>query len=222
MNLQRRFMSLGIVLLFSTAAALPQPAHTGASAGMGVTYSSSRELVDLVNGTTGAQEKLAEFHAGAEFFVSVSIPLSEEWVLKLDYGYQVASYNIATLYETAQFTLTQHCPTIIIQHVLAEQGIFNLKAGAGIGYHFGNLAERFLYIDNSFGGKGPGVIAELEGNTALGEHLFIHLGVNARWELIGELTDSSGKFPGTTSSGGHPTLNSFGVGARMGVTYYFF
>jgi hypothetical protein len=187
---------------------------------MGVTYRSAADVVTVVNRTQGALARVPQFSAGVEFFASASYPLDESWVLQVDYGYQITSLNIASVLETAQFTLTQHCPTLVIQYVLTNQGLFNVKAGAGLGYHFGRLAEKFLYIDDTFSARGPAFLAELEGNTAFGDHLYAYLGVNAGWSLIGSLRDAAGRSPGVSSTGEPATLNSFGVGARLGFTYY--
>jgi hypothetical protein len=178
------------------------------------------DVVNLVNATQGAQERIPQFKAGVEFFAAASFPLTESWVLKIDYGYQITSLNVVSFLETAQFTVTQHCPTLIVQYVLTNQGVFNVKAGAGAGYHFGRLSEKFLYIDNSFSAHGPALIAELEGNTAFGERLYAYLGVNAGWSLVGQLIDAAGRSPGRGASGEPVTLNSFGVGARLGFTCY--
>jgi hypothetical protein len=214
---------LGVLVLFSgIRPAASQALRSGVSAGMGITYTRASDAVDLVNSTQGALERVGEFNTGVEFFGAFSFPLGEEWMLKLEYGYQIESLNIATAVETAQFTITQHCPTVILQRVLAQEGLFNIKAGAGLGYHFGTLAAKYLYIDDQFTGSGPGMILELEGNTALGEQFFVHLGLNGRWELIGRLSDSLGRSPGLNAAGEQTTLNSFGVGARLGFTYYLF
>lgn len=208
------------VVLVLGAPLAGQTLRPGISAGMGVTYRSTPDVVTLVNGTQSATERVGEFRAGAEFFGAFSMPLNEEWVLKLDYSYQIASMNIATALETAQFTITQHCPTLILQYVLTNQGTFNVRAGAGAGYHFGRLEEKFFTIDNSYSAHGPAFLAELEGNTAFGEHLYACLGLNAGWSLLGALKDDSGRAPGFQSTGEAVTMNSFGVGARLGFTYY--
>jgi hypothetical protein len=213
---------IGLVIVGAMAAAASaQTPRIGVSAGMGVLYSSPNDIITLVNSTSGALERIPQFHAGAEFFGVASFPLNDDWIVKLDYGYEVTSYNIATVFETAQYTVTLHCPTLILQRSLAERGVFNVRAGVGAGYHFGSLSEKYLYVDNMYRASGPGFLAEVEGNTALGDHLFVHLGVNARWEIVGSLTDVNGRHPGQTTGGGEPSLNSVGVGARLGFTYYF-
>ncbi len=207
-------------LLFAGLPMQAQPLRPGLSAGMGVTYRSVPDVVTLVNATPGASARVSEFNAGAEFFASACFPLTETWALKVDYSYQVTSLNVDTFSETAQFAIYEHCPTLILQYVLANEGVFNVKAGAGAGYHFGRLTKKFFYIDAAYSANGPALVAEAEGNTALGEHLFAFLGVNAGWSLVGRLSDSAGNSPGANSSGEPATLNSFGVGARLGITYY--
>jgi hypothetical protein len=197
-----------------------QTMRPGIAAGMGVTYRSAADIVALVNSTQSALERVGEFRAGAEFFAAFSMPLDESWVLKMDYAYQIASMNVATQLETAQFTITQHCPTLVLQYVLHHEETYNVKAGAGAGYHFGRLAEKFFTIDNTYSAHGPALLVELEGNTAFGEHLYATLGLSAGWSLLGALKDDAGRAPGFQSTGESVTMNSFGVGVRLGFMYY--
>lgn len=218
---QWRAVTTALALLIGAAPPLvAQPLHPAFSGGMGVTYRSPADVVAVVNSIPQALERVPQFGAGAEFFAAACFPLSESWLLKIDYAYQIASLNIMTSLETAQFTINQHCPTLILQYVLANQGMFNVKAGAGAGYHFGRLSKKLFYIDDTFTAQGPALTAEVEGNTAFGEHLFAYLGVSAGWSLVGTLKDASGRPLGVTASGEPATLNSVGVGARLGFTYY--
>jgi len=194
----------------------------GFSAGMGVVYMSPPDIVDVVNSTPGSLERAPSFKSGVEFFGAGSIPIGRDWLVKVEYAYQLMSYTIATANDIAEYTVTIHCPTVIAQYVLFERGLYNLKIGAGGGFSAGTLSEHFFYIDDRFTGSGPGFVLDLEANTAFGEDFFAYLGANARWQLIGELSDSSGRSPGFSAGGSRPTLQAFGVGARLGFTYYFF
>jgi hypothetical protein len=194
----------------------------GAGAGMGVDYLKRIDIVNYVNVTPGALERLRDFKAGAEFFGFVTVPLSASWALKIDYTYMLASYNIEASGGTAQYTVTTHAPSLLVQYILMEGGLYNFKVGAGGGPRFGGFEQKYLYLDDTFTASGPGFIVELEGNTALGEDLFVHLGAGARWEAPGELKDSYGRSPGSTPSGSPMTLNGFGVMFKLGLTYYFF
>jgi hypothetical protein len=194
----------------------------GAGAGMGVAYMSRTEIVDLVNMTPGALERISDFKAGAEFFGYLTVPLSSSWVLKGDYTFMIASYNLEASSGTAQYTLTTHAPSILLQYVLTDRGLYNFKIGAGGGPRFFAFSEKYLYIDDTFTAAGAGIVLELEGNTALGEDLFVHLAAFARWESGGDLKNELGKPPGSSSTGSHAGAGGFGVGVRLGLSYYFF
>jgi hypothetical protein len=220
-----------IVLLaaFSTAAAaalcqeLPESKpRGGAGGGMGVNYLKRTEIVDLVNATPGALERISDFKAGAEFFGYVSVPLAASWVLKIDYAYMIASYNLQASSGTAEYTLTTHAPSLIVQYVLTDRGLYNFKLGAGAGPRFCALSAKYLTVDDTFTASGAGVVVEIEGNTALGEDLFVHLGALARWEGGGELKNDLGRPAMNTPTGSAAGPGGYGVGVRLGLSYYFF
>ena len=191
------------------------------SAGMGVEYLSAPHVVDFINALVKgyAVQRVSEFRSAVQFFGAVAYPLSPDWVLKAEYLYLLASYN-PDVGVSSDFTLTVHMPSVIFQYVLWDEGLYDLKVGGGIGYHIATLADRFLTIDDRLTGRGLGVVADLEGNTAFGDHLFAYLGGDMRWEFIGTLKSSSS---GSQTSGiiAAPAANGFGIGARLGLSYYF-
>jgi len=196
----------------------PRPAF---SAGMGVIMMSARDVVDLVNATALPSERVAEFHAAAEFFGAASYPLSADWILKFEYAFLAGSLAVAGALGPADFGVTAHMPSLIAQYVLTDRGAYNLKLGAGGGYYVGTLSEKYLTIDDMYSGSGAGVLLELEANTAFGDHLFAYLGGNLRWSFIGPLTNAAGVSPGRGADGSGTTLNFFGAGARLGFSYLF-
>lgn len=199
----------------------------GVAAGMGVNYLSMTDVVDLANiasASLGGYQRLPEFKAAAEFFGAVTFPCTPDWLLKLEYAYVLATYNVATAYGSgqAEYTAMAHLPSLIVQYVLVNAPVFNVKVGAGGGYHFGTLAVSYFTQNDRYSGSGPGFVVEAEGNTAFGESLYAYLGVNIRWDFIGTLTNAAGIQPynaGSTGTG--TTMQFFGLGARLGFTYYF-
>ncbi len=199
----------------------PLMSRVGLAAGMGVSYVSAPDVVEVVNSLVYSTERLQQFRPGVEFFAAVVLPLSPELALKLDYAYLLLSYDGTTPYGPGSFTVQAHLPTLVLQYALADAGLYDLKVGGGLGYHVGALSEQYGTVDDRFTGQGLGMLGELEANTAFGDHLFGYLGATVRWDFIGSLTSPSGKNAGGTASGGPPTLRFFGVGARLGMSYYF-
>ena len=191
------------------------------AAGMGVTYASYADVTTLMNSTVVPAQAVPRFKSAVEFFGAAALPLSAPWLLKFEFAYSIASFSPQGAYGPASFSVTYMMPSLIVQYVLLDRGVYNIKAGAGGGLHFGSLQEKYFIIDNTYSGKGPGIVLEIEANTAFGDHLFAFLGANIRWESVGTILDSSGGSPGVASGGGAVTLHSFGGGARLGASYLF-
>ncbi len=212
------------VVCTSTASALSperqdtveSPTHITLSAGMGVSYLSPADLVDLVNASTTTGERQSEFKAAVVFFGSVHVPLSPDWAMKLDYGYLLGSYTVAGFFGTSEYAFSAHLPSVLLQYSLALEQMYSVFAGFGGGYHFGRLQTTMQPFENDYTGAGPGMLFDLEANTAFGDGLFGYLGLEVRWEFIGALTDSAGRPPGF----GETTLTYFGIGIRFGFSYY--
>jgi hypothetical protein len=212
------------VVILKAGAEIPihaEPMRIGVAAGMGVEYLAPNDIVDMINGAFRPSNRLPEFHAGVDFFGAGFLPLSADWMLKFEYAYVLNTYNITGVFGPGDFTMKVHLPTLILHYVLADEGLYNLSAGIGAGYHLGTLSTNYGTLVDSYTADGAGLLAELQGNTATGEHLFVHLGVQARWERIGELKNAAGSSPGINAKGSPATLSWFGVGARIGMSYYF-
>jgi hypothetical protein len=195
----------------------------GIAAGMGVEYLSPRDIVDMINSAGfHPRERQPEFHAGVNFFGAGFVPLTGDWMLKVEYAYVLNTYNIDSQFGPGEFTMKAHLPTIILHYIFVDEGLYNLSAGAGMGYHFGELSVSYSTLVDSYTATGPGGLLELQGNTAIGEDLFVHLGVQARWEGIGELRNGiAGAAPGINAQGDPARMGWFSVGARIGMSYYF-
>ncbi len=213
-------ISISMVMFFSQAVAQLPEFHSdriGISAGMGVNYHTVKDIVDRINGNSITVQRVSNFKSGVEFFGAVTIPLSPDWVMKIEYSYLLASYTQSTNFGPAEFSYHVHMPTLLGQYILHEAETYNLKLGAGAGYHLASYSEKYSTVDATFTGSGIGTVLELEANTALGEHLFAHLGTQMRWDFIGELTSGAGKTPGNLAT----TFNFFSAGVRIGMSYYF-
>lgn len=187
----------------------------GISAGMGVNIHNAQDLVQSIN-VIRLGGRVDDFKSAVEFFGAVAVPFSRDWVAKAEFAYMLSSYNLSAVYGNTEVTYVVLMPTLIAQYILFEAPHYNLKVGIGAGYHFGSYEDRFF--GSRYSARGIGTLVELEGNTALGEDLFAHLGVQTRWDFIGNLTNDQGKSPlGATQT----NLHFFSLGARLGMTYYF-
>jgi hypothetical protein len=148
----------------------------------------------------------------------VSVPIEGDWAAKVEYAYLLSSYNVATVYPGSEFSVTVHMPSVVGQYALVYHPTYNVKAGFGLGYHFGSYTENYSTASSEYTGSGLSAKVDLEANTAFGENLFAYLGGDLRWEFIGELSDSDSP---ASNVGVLPTLHFFSIGAKLGFTYYF-
>ncbi|MBM2840371.1 MAG: hypothetical protein HW412_899 [Bacteroidetes bacterium] len=187
------------------------------SGGMGVEYISVPDVVDFINASIAVftTQRVSEFKSSVQFFGALAYPLSEDWVLKGEYAYVLVSYAPNIPGRSSEFTLAVHMPSLVLQYVLWDERLYNIKAGIGFGYHVASLVVSYPGVDNRLTGKGIGSVIDLEANTAFGDHLFAYLGADLRWEFIGKM---DGRTQGIIPL---PTGNAFSTGARLGFSYYF-
>lgn len=191
------------------------------SGGMGVSYVNAPDIADLVNASSLPGQRSSDFKSAVEFYGAADIPLDRLWILKLEYAYLLGTYNVNMVLGTQDFTFVAHMPTVVAQYVLVGERTYNLKVGAGIGYHFGSLETTLGGLTDAFRGSGVGTKIDVEANTAFGENLFGYLGADLRWDFIGGLTNSSGNPPPNSPATASPALHFFSIGAKLGFTYYF-
>lgn len=222
--MRSRLLLAILLLAFGSSVATGEngaPTRMAFSAGMGVHYLTPPDIVAMINGGYAPAQRVPEFHAGVNFFGSFLLPVSADWAVRAEFAYMINSYSIVSPFGPGEFTMTMLMPTVFGEYILAEEGLYNLSAGIGIGYHFGALQVRYLQLEDRYTAAGPALALMLTGNTAIGEDLFVHLAADARWEFIGDLKNAGGRSPGIGSDGSPAGMYTFGVGARLGMTYMF-
>jgi hypothetical protein len=195
----------------------PRPAVAG---GLGVAYVNLRDVVALINASALGGTGVPDFRAAGEFFASCAIPLTTALVLSLEYAYLTTATSVSSGYGQADYSVTIQMPAALLQYVLVERGIYNLKAGLGMSYQIGRMTEKYLVVDDAFTAGGLGVLLQVEANTTLGDRLFAYLSGNFRWSTTSALKNADGLSPGPGRSGA-ATLGFVSLGARIGLSYQF-
>jgi hypothetical protein len=193
----------------------------GVSAGMGVSYIDAPNVVDYLNTFVASPaERVSDFGSAVEFFVAPEKWLSPSIILRLEYAYLLKSYSISRSEGLYHFDYSVHMPTLVLDYLFQGDG-FYVKAGGGVGYHFGKFSYLFPNANTEarFTGGGVGVKLELTGNTAFGESLYGLIGGDLRLAFIGALKDSDGNGP--VGAVDPVKLHFTSVGIKFGLVYYF-
>ncbi|MCX6137708.1 MAG: hypothetical protein NTV54_09470 [Ignavibacteriales bacterium] len=193
------------------------------SGGLNISMIAAPTMVDYINTVSNSNDAAGQLATGIELFSGVEFPVGESWGLKIDYGYLFKSYSIVPQYGgTQDIFYSIHTPSLLVQYVTSGRGYF-VKVAAGGGYHPGRVETKAsLYgVTNTYTTAGVGFKAELVGQTALSENLYVHLGGTLRWELLGDVTDGRGKTLRSGSSGSRDvSLSLFAAGVEIGIAWY--
>ena len=206
-----------IILLILTLSFSQTFAQVELSTGMGINYSANSSLKNYLNANFNAGNSvLSTFSAQVEFFGEGVYSVSDNFQLGIDYGLSVYSYN-NTSSINYELSYTVHKPSVVAYYVIQGKG-YKFKFGGGVGLRIVNLDEKIFSTVN-YSGTGFGFLARAEGHTSLGGNLYAMLAADMRYDLINNLSSENKRFG--DNSGGEVNLNTFSVGVKIGISYFF-
>lgn len=178
------------------------------SGGMGVNYTYSASVYDHL--LKLPYDQPSKFHTSLDFFTEASLPVSEQYMLSLQYGYRLYSFNASNA--NYEFVYNIHKLTLLADYFVPGQGYF-FKLGAGMGPRFIKVSEKiFVVKPNEYQTSGIGLLARAEGNTLLGDGVYLLIGGDVEYIM-------TGKFKTVTND--EMGLNSFSIGLKLGISYSF-
>lgn len=193
------------------------------SIGMGISMSTAPSFVDYVRNDLPILNKdsIKSFGVGFEFFGSAEYDLSKEFSLKLDYSYFVKNLSVNYAYFTYNYFYFIHQPYIMGYYVLRKKN-YGFKFGGGLGYHFAHMTKDIGAGSNlDYSASGVAYRGEIVFYSFLSERLGSYISGFINGNSIGTLKDSNKNALLNAGTGGEVNLSGFGIGARIGISYYF-
>lgn len=187
---------------------------------MGINYFASQSLRDYFNMNFSSNSGLmSAFVSSIGFYGELEMPVSKDFDIGAEYMYQIYSYSAPSMSGGVyNFYLDQHKLSLIGYYVIHGNG-YQFKFGAGAGIRFAVVDEE-IYTSTNYKSTGFGVLAAAKGITPLGEKIFANIGVEARYDLPGE-PDNNGKKIFNSTLNKNININSFSIGLKIGLTYFF-
>ena len=188
-------------------------------ASMGIDFVSVPSLKDYIDQLP--YEQLADFNTAINFSGSYGRMLSESYQLQFEVGYFLYSFNSSGVDGQYDLTYSLIMPSVLNYYVLNGKG-YNFKFGGGAGI-------RFLSLDESLPGTGSktnyssigyGLILRAEGNTAIAENVYAHIGADVRYDIIGEPKNNGENLKNIVLKE-NVNFNSLSFGIRLGISYQF-
>lgn len=195
-----------LILLFLINSTLFSQIEAGG--GMGLSFFSAPDFKNYVNSLSGSQF-VNSFNTSADFFVELGYNINEKYQLAVEYDFNIYSVNTVV----AEIELDHHKPTLIGYYYFAGNG-YKLKLGGGIGLRYSIARERIISYGSkeNYSTSGFGFLLKAQGDTKLSGNLYALISGDIRYDLPGEIN---------TLNGGVYNINSFSVGVKLGVVYYF-
>ncbi|MEE9430102.1 MAG: hypothetical protein V3V16_03615 [Melioribacteraceae bacterium] len=182
-------------------------------AGMGLAFFNSDDLEIYLNSNFANQtNRLNTFNSSGDFFMELGYELNENYQLGVEYNFNIYSFNSSFGLGIYDLSLNHHKPSIIGYYIMKGIG-YKIKFGVGTGIRIVQAEEKLLGVSN-YSTNGIGFIFKAQGDTKLSGNLYALIAGELRYDLPGEIK--------TLGLGGSIiSLNSIGVGLKLGTVYYF-
>ncbi len=184
-------------------------------AGMGISLINTSDLRDYLN-SNFASGQIASFSTSADFFFQFNYDLTSKYQLSFEYNYNIYSYSSNGI-GSYNLQLNMQKPSVLAYYYFAGEG-YKIKIGAGLGPRFAQVEEKLYGSFQNYSSTGIGLIAKAQGDTKLGGDFYAQIGGEIIYDLPGEITTAN-NISGVNN--GKFNLNTFGIGLKLGIIYYF-
>lgn len=214
--MKRLFLILFLILSINILAQ-----NNEISATMGIDFVSTPSFRDYINLNYTDGEEMSDFNSAVQFTIKYGKLFNPEFMLALELGYQIYSYNNFSGLGQYDISLNGIFPSLLAYYVVSGEG-YNFKFGGGPGLRLLYFTEKLPGDANSseYLATGFGIILRGEGTTRIDGNLHAHIGGDIRYDLAGKPE------PGQSGASSNRSFeevefNSLIVGVRLGITYYF-
>jgi hypothetical protein len=191
------------------------------SAGMGLGYGAAPDFTDYLRQEIpyANSDSISSFNAGIEFFGAFECELTKNLSARLDYSYFIRSMRYEYFYFVYDYNITAHQPFLFINYRFLKGAGYNFRLGFGLGYHFQQLDNK---VNDSLDctSNGPGIRAELIYSPKFSKQFWGYLSGFAYDNFYGKLKDSGGNALKPANSNLEAGLGGYGLGVRLGFTFY--
>ena len=188
---------------------------------MGIDYSSTPSYTDYLRNelSTGSGDTIKTFSTGIEFFGCFEYQFAKNVSAKFDYSYYLRSNHYTFAYYVFDYTIKSHQPYLMLFYNSKDKK-FSFKFGAGAGYHF-HILENNVSPTNSltYTSSGLAFRGEVIFAPRFSQKLETYISGFVYGSTTSSLKDGNGNILKATT-GKEVNLGGYGVGARLGLSFY--
>lgn len=212
----RKFI-VGIILLLSNSSITAQVELKGV---MGIYFLSSPSLQDYLNQNFApSNDQLGSFVSSVIFAGEGGLFVYPNFETTLEVAYQIYSYTTSGDGGKYDLAYNNLMPSLFGYYVVMGNG-YNFKFGSGIGLRLARIDQSLpaTGITSTYNSTGYGFIGRIEGNTLLGDDFYANIGVDIRYDVVGE-PENNGKPLRNNVQNENVNFNTLAIGVRLGITY---
>jgi hypothetical protein len=162
-----------------------------------------------------SKDSIKTFSIGLEFFGSAEYGVSQNFAARLDYSYFIKSIRYVYSYLVFDYFYFLHQPALSAFYLINGRH-FQFKLGGGLSYQFIQLENN----DLTYKSHGLGLRGEVIYSAQLSDRLNSYISGFIFGNFSNSVKDADGK-PLISPVGEEVNLNAFGIGTRLGVSFYF-
>jgi hypothetical protein len=183
-------------------------------ASMGIDFISVPELKDYLEANYDIVN--SDFSSAINFSGSYGRMMGENSQLELEIGYLLNSYNSNFGLGSYNLSYSLLMPSALYNYVINGSG-YNFKFGGGAGIRLLSINEKYLpLLNDDYSKFGFGFILRGAGNTAIAQDVYAHIGIDARYDVIGKPDENA-----NGNNIGNVNFSSLSFGIRLGISYQF-
>ncbi len=186
--------------------------------GMGIQMSYTPVLMNYINNNYGVGSPMNTFNNGVELWVESVTDYKDKFQIGAEFVYNYFSYTNSVGGLIYEFDRTIYMPTLLGYYVIKGYG-YEFKFGVGLGYRHAAVVEK-VYDSQNYSAEGFGSLLRAQAITALMKNLYVNLGGDLRYDIIGTPKNGDLKIYDNVLEQ-NVTLNSFSAVVRIGLTYIF-
>ena len=184
-------------------------------ASMGIDFISVPKLKDYLE-LNYSPDRLSDFSSAVNFSGAYGLMMGENNQLELELGYLLNSYNYPQDNGTYDLSYSLLMPSLLYNYVVVGNG-YNFKFGGGAGVRLLSITEKQAgQFDENNSAFGFGFILRANGNTAIAENVYAHIGADIRYDLIGKPNENV-----AGNNIGNVEFSALSFGIRLGISYQF-
>ncbi|HOJ18604.1 MAG TPA: hypothetical protein PLT92_08595 [Ignavibacteriaceae bacterium] len=184
---------------------------------MGLNFASSPQLREYINYSAPTNDLQPDVSTYIEFAGEYGYEVSKNYQIGIEGAYESKTVNYPGAPSSYEFNYSLLMPSFTGYYIMKEAS-YKFKFGVGLGPRFAIIDEAvYTKTSTRYTASGFGLLLKADGSTKLSELVYAYIGLDIRYNNIGELKSKDNILLNNPNSNEGVSFNSFSAGIKLGV-----